>query len=76
MNDDVAIWVVYCRPDDFPNNYVVRIQRVTADGTVVIDNEPIAVESCLEDARAAIPPGLLRLDRHPKDVQAIAEMWL
>lgn len=64
------IWAVYQQPTDFPDLFVARryeLEQPTSD---------IRTGSTLEEVRAALPPGLYRLDRHEKDDPKIVEVWI
>jgi len=67
----LPIFVVYDRPSDFPDHYVVREFRgpTVALSALTFDD--------LESARAHLAEhGLVRLDRHPSDDPKILETWL
>jgi hypothetical protein len=71
----LPMYVVYRRPRDYPEQYVVRIQRVSRGG-VEPDREPFALGPPLADVRAALPPGLYNLGRQPDDEPQIVEVWV
>ena len=79
MNDDadtaLPIWTVYWNPKDFRDRYVVR-RCLVGRGFIRIDPEPTAVTETLDEARRAIPNGLVCLDRDPRDDQVIVEVWV
>jgi hypothetical protein len=75
MDNRPDVWVVYEKPSDYPDDFVVRRQSATA-GKVVADRDPWAVVGSLEAARGLLPPGLVRLDRHPSDDPNIVETWI
>ena len=66
----LTLYVVYCRPLDFPDRYVVR--RWESDKPT----EQHWSADTLEEARAKVPSGYVCLARHPMDVASIAEVWL
>lgn len=71
----LTIWVIFERPRDFPNGYVVRRQCVVPGGGIWID--PIAFGfATLELAREGLPAGLVNLGRQPSDDPTIKETWL
>ena len=74
-SDFLPMWVVYKNPSDFPGKFVVR-RQLAAPGFVVADKAPTAIVSTLDEARAAIPPGMINLHRSPDDDPCIAEVWL
>jgi len=70
----LTIWVIYDHPWDFPNNWVVRAHVVTAKG-----NEPqnaCVVCGSLDEARSAIPYGLVCVPRTTEDDTKIYETWM
>lgn len=69
------IYVIYDNPRDYPGKFVVRRQW-PHDGQVIADKEALAVVDTLDQARAALPDGLIRFDRHPNDDSVIVEAWL
>lgn len=71
----LVVWVVFERPSDFPNKFVVRRQGATKTG-VIAEAAPFAVVDTLEEAREAVPRHLFRLDRHPEDVPCLVETWI
>lgn len=74
MTDGLQTWTIYNNPSDYPGKFVVR--RMTILGGIHRDPEPAAVVDTLEEARAAVPPSLMRIDRHPNDEPQIVECWL
>jgi hypothetical protein len=69
------LYVVYHNPLDFPGKYVIRRQTAGPGGRITIAAEPLAVGT-LDQVRAALPPGLTRLERSPGDVPSIFEVWV
>ncbi len=68
-------YVIYKYPKDYPASFVVRPYHVQGDGSVL--TEPIHhLYESLEDARKAIPPGLVCINRHDYDDPVIAETWI
>jgi hypothetical protein len=67
-------WVVYFNPKDYPGKYVVRRWRI-AQGSAEAAKEA-TVHDSLEEARAAIPPGLYPLERFADDDRVIVEVWI
>ena len=68
------LYVVYRNPSDFPGQYVVR-RQVAGPGVIFKDARPLAVGN-LAAVRAALPTGLVRLERDPNDDPCIFEVWL
>lgn len=77
--EGVVMWVIFDRPLDFPDHYVMRAQEsASALGYVGIARARIA---CLADTigelrEPLIERGLYRLPRHPNDVASLVEVWL
>lgn len=74
MADVLKMWTIYKHPLDYPEGYVAR-QWLIRDG-----GYPYAgvarYRPDLEAARAAVPPGLYRLDRDPNDDPTVVETWI
>lgn len=68
------MFTIYERPRDYPDGYVVRAADITA-GTVTHDRAAPTAPT-LAEARALVPPGLMRFERHPEDDAVIVETWL
>lgn len=70
---ELVVWVVYERPLDFPFGYVVR-PWISAAGHI---RAGMSVKAkTLGEARALIPPGLVRLPRMIGEDPAIFESWI
>jgi hypothetical protein len=71
----LTLFVIYERPIDYPNGFVVRRHLVVPGGGIWVD--PIAVGvATLEQARAELPDGVVNLGRQPTDHPSIKETWL
>lgn len=71
----MIIYAIYDHPKDYPDNFVVRAWRPRADGG--LDVSLVAhLATSLEDARAWVPRGFARMDRHDNDDPVIVEVWL
>lgn len=68
------MYTVYDSPLDYPGKFVVRGWVATMPPTP--DAEPLSVTGSLEEARASLPPGLIRLPRMGKDEPQIVESWV
>jgi uncharacterized protein YbaR (Trm112 family) len=69
------LYVIYDRPLDFPDGYVIRRHR-RENGTTVPTGEVYTAES-IDDIRHEMARcGLIRLPRHPDDDPVILEVWL
>ena len=67
----LVIFVVYERPRDYPEEFIVRCWRGET-----IDREPFARGRNLDEVRAQLPPGLFRMAAMPGDDPVILETWL
>lgn len=72
--DVLPMWVVYYNPEDFPGKYVVRVHELRPDGLKPLSEAWIG--DTLAEARASIPPGLVRIPRVEEDFRSIVETWL
>lgn len=68
-------WVIYKHPKDQPDRYVLRPHHITDAHNVIIDPTGWAHRD-VEVLRSIIPPGMVKLDRHPDDDPVIYEVWL
>lgn len=71
------MFVVYRSPRDYPGKYVVREWRTSPSKIALFAAvEPLAVTDTLEDARAAVPSGTVRINRDELDDPVIEETWI
>lgn len=70
----LSIWVITCNPSDYPDSWVARRCEIGC-GTVRPTAEHF-VHDTLDQARAAVPPGMWRLPRHATDDPVIVESWI
>lgn len=70
----LEMWVIYERPRDYPDSFVVRRWLIEKGSPVPTDT--IRVVASLEEAREQVPAGLYRMDRQPVDDPYIAEVWV
>ncbi len=68
-------FVIYSKPADHPDHFVVREYNIDAAGRVKA-TDSFSFHSDLEAARAAIPEGLYCSPRYPNDDPVIVETWL
>jgi hypothetical protein len=74
----LPIWTVYDHPTDYPDRFVARMyvagpidgNHGTAATTVVLFG------NTLDEVRAMLPPGVVRMDRYPGDDPKIVETWM
>lgn len=64
------LWVIYERASNEAARFVVRRWH-----NGIPDEELTGSAETLWEARAFIPPGLVRIPRHPKDDPVITETW-
>ncbi len=74
IEDFLQMWVVYNNPADYPGKWVVRLYLIGRGGAGVPAGAVVA--DTLEGVRAAIPPGLQRLERHAADDPVVYEVWI
>jgi hypothetical protein len=68
-------WVIYKHPKDHPDRYVLRATYITDAHNIMVD--PMAwVHKDVEVLRRILPPGLVKIDRHPNDDPVILETWI
>lgn len=69
------MYVIYDRPADWPNGFVVRVwlvnRAMTVPGPVLGSDVPT-----LEEARALVPIGHVNVGRDPADDDKIVEVWV
>ena len=70
----LPMYVIYENPRDFPGQFVVRRHDVYP-GRVEVQ-KLATVHTTLEQARRAVPQGLVRLERSANDDPVIRETWL
>jgi hypothetical protein len=75
MSSDLTLYVVYCRPRDFPEEWVVR-RHFVKGGICWVDRELFARGDTLAAVRRALPVGLSCIGREPGDDGAIFECWV
>lgn len=79
QTDVVDMFVVYDRPRDQPDAFVVRRHYVflrNGAPQFACDASPVAVTPTLDAARAAVPRRRTRIPRDVDDDPAIVEVWL
>lgn len=72
----LTLWVIYDRPKDYPNSFVLRRQYVDRNNLIWADRNPVAIGDALEAIRTLIPVELHNMNRMPNDDPAIAEVWI
>lgn len=69
-------FVIYERPADFPNHWVVLGWDIVRGRLEPIAHGDVTLTDSLDAARAAVPPGLHRLGPSAGDEQSIVEVWV
>lgn len=67
------MWTIYRNPSDYPGMYVARRSRITAAG-VNMDAAAFTGRT-LDEVRAWVPPGLVRMPGDMLDDPCIVEAW-
>jgi len=68
-----GVWVVYDEGEGKEPRYVAR--KFFAGGTILLDADESVAADQLPRLRELIPAGLLKLDRHYNDPDAVVETW-
>ena len=72
-----VIVTVYDHPQDFPHGYVARAHIIAHGGKAAYVSPMIYVgRETLDEVRAAIPPDMVKMIRHPQDDPAILETYI
>ena len=66
-------YAIYEHPEDYQQGYALRQWHITA-GQVTAG--PVSYFATLEEARAALPPGLTNYGRQGADDPVIREIWM
>jgi hypothetical protein len=72
--DTMMQWVIYERPRDYPNQFVMRVWKIGAGTFSPTDDVTLA--DTLDEIRKNVPPGLYCLGRYADDDPCIVEVWL
>lgn len=72
--DELTLWTVYHNPSDYPGKFVLRGFDVGhgANGP----RGDCTVGDSLEEVRAAVPVGLVRVAPSELDDRTIVEVWI
>ena len=71
----MRMYVIYWRPIDYPDSYVVRGWTI-GPGTMRSDEQPTAVTESLKKARGHIPAGMQITLPSKDDDPVIVEVWI
>jgi hypothetical protein len=73
----MEMYVVYERPKDYPQHFVLRKWYIGAvEGEPLPDAEWFVLADTLAAIRTHIPLGFIRLERDPNDEPQIVESWI
>ena len=64
------MWIIYEESPAFPNQYVARRYRS------YVETGEYVVGDTLNDVRAKLPPGLMRIERSNQDDPMVRESWI
>ena len=67
-------YVIYNKPEDYPNNIVVRIWVVGRNS--LIQGPIVSISDTIEQARETIPNGMCCISRSEYDPLSIIETWI
>jgi len=67
-------WTIYDRPKDYPDQFVARCWRISP-GKLQPTGDMFTGDT-LDEVRALLPYGLVRVTRYPDDDPKIVETWL
>jgi hypothetical protein len=71
----LQMFVIYERPSDFPEHFVLRRWVVVKPGEAHASLSAKFFDT-LEEARDAVPPGRIRTERTKHDDPTIVETWI
>lgn len=74
VSDPLIMWVIYEKPSDYPNCFVLRPNLIEADRVIPLSRCFLAPS--LEEIREYVPVGLYRLPRDENYDPVIVETWL
>ncbi|MNC10508.1 hypothetical protein D3C87_1700750 [compost metagenome] len=74
MSEHLKNWVIYERPVEYPDHFVIRLWLVVNGRLVLTPVQKFA--KTLQEARKAIPPGLICFRRDASDVPELVETWM
>jgi len=76
MDSLLQMYILYEKPVDYPDEYVVRIHRIiNGKSEPVPDKELFAKCSTIKEAIGKIPRGLTFFQKSPVDPISIVGMW-
>jgi hypothetical protein len=72
----LRMWVIYERPLDYPDWYVLRAWDIVEGVPVGVPEREAQLASTLAAARELLPPGLYNIGRQEEDEPQIVEVWV
>lgn len=69
---DLIMWVIYDKPNDFPDKFVVRPHSAKLEAPMSF----FMTGDSLDDIKKLLPPGLSLLPRDETDAECVVETWL
>jgi hypothetical protein len=72
----LTMWTIYFSPLDYSGRYVVRAFDIVLGEPAPLARKEVTVTSSLEEARAAVPPGLFRVQPLKGDTLSTVETWM
>lgn len=71
----IKLWVIYQRPTDYPDAPFVMREFYIPKGGRVTPTDKLQMGASIEELRANIPPGKMRMPRSEDDEQQIVEWY-
>lgn len=72
----MTLWTIYDHPCDATLGYVLRAWQTHPEASAAFPCLLSSGSTDLALLRQTLPPGLVRLPRHPSDDPAILETWI
>lgn len=70
----LPMWAIYDRPIDYPDHIVARLHEAHAGLSGATDF--VIVGTTLDEVRASLPVGLVKMERYEIDPPHIVEVWI
>ena len=75
VNDAICCYVIYERPDDYPQEFIIR-RHYAADGQTHAARQIFGRGTTLDYVRTLLPAGLRNIGRFQSDAAVIREVWI
>jgi hypothetical protein len=72
---ELEIFVIYERPRDYPEHFVMRRWAVSSDKKIQA-TDYFRLADSLDEARSYVPAHCIRVERDPKDEPQVVESWI